>query len=275
MPLSGYLLFYGEHCGNERWRRGAGRLRPGTDWRGRSHRGNGPYAHASGRAICLDLLYCDGIRVKVMRCGAASSALLERQAGEAVQRPPVYFPFFFLAGVLLSGPKVEDRRGLSGALEIHPQCSYLFYGDTGSSLHNCTYIRCGAMHTHLPRVTGHESKGLGATRRAPCPARRSCLSQRGMAPCRQAGLGQSRKKAPSTSHSIMLRCGSAQNKTPAKAERCSCQTGTRPILRLTGGASDLMRRRRSESRLSALPIQGRMLRAWPNRSAVPVAQGGT
>jgi hypothetical protein len=106
-------------------------------------------------------------------------------------------------------------------------------------------------------------------------ARRSCLSQRGTAPCRQAGLGRTRKKAPSTSHSIMLRCGSAQNRTPARAERCSCQTGTRPILRLTGGASDLMRRRRSESRLSALPIQGRMLRAWPNRSAVPVAQGGT
>ena len=33
-----------------------------------------------------------------------------------------------------------------------------WHSATGSSLHNYTYIQCGAMHTHLPRVIKHPDR---------------------------------------------------------------------------------------------------------------------
>jgi hypothetical protein len=59
-------------------------------------------------------------------------------------------------------PRQQHQPGLRAAASSsaeHCQISHrIFLPRPGSSLHNYTYIQCGAMHTHLPRVIKHPDR---------------------------------------------------------------------------------------------------------------------
>jgi hypothetical protein len=63
-----------------------------------------------------------------------------------------------------AAPRHQHQPGLraaaSSSAEHGESGCPIFVHRPGSSLHNCTNIQCGAMHTHLPRVIKHPDRGM-------------------------------------------------------------------------------------------------------------------